>query len=209
MLRAAGSSLFALLLLLAQGCNQDVNVDPRPGKDAGTVVVVVPPDAGPLAGPDAGPVEPQVPTFVVDAPLSDGEMGLQAANPLTADGAARIDVVLGRHDNVYGIAGGLTYDPAALEFVRVEGAGWLEGADGLVVAKAGPSGKLVFAVTRKGVVAGEKVDAPRAVGTLVFKVLKSGASALAFLPERSTVRSDGLDYSSKSPAFRGGTLSIP
>ncbi|MGC4121828.1 MAG: cohesin domain-containing protein [Myxococcales bacterium] len=204
--RLAASCLLLSLLALS-GCNQDVNVEPKPGKDAGTVVI--PPDASLPAGPDAGPVEPPVPTFTADAPLADGEMGLQASKPLVIDGEARIEVMLGRHENVYGIAGGLTFDSSVLEFVRVESAGWLEGADGLVVSKASSPGKLLFAVTRKGAVAGEKIDAPRSVGTLVFKVLKSGKSAVQFLPERSTVRSEGLDYASKSPAFRGGTLSIP
>ncbi len=214
MRRAFGS----LALLLVLGCNQAVTADPKPGPDAGPGAAV-PSDAGPVVvagpdasapGPDAGPVEPPVPTFTADAPLADGEMGLQAANPLIVDGEARIEVVLGRHEaNVYGIAGGLTYDPAALEFVRVESAGWLEGADGLAVAKVGAAGRLVFAVTRKGIAAGAKVDAPRAVGTLVFKVLKSGESALRFLPERSTVRGESLEYASQSPAFHGGTLSIP
>lgn len=201
--RLAGLLLLVLPLL---ACPED-NRDP-PGLDAGTLVVV-PPDAATPPGPDAGPVEPTVPAFTPDAVLADGEMGLAAATPLVKDGEARIEVVLGRHENVYGLAGALTFDATRLEFVRVESAGWLEGADGLVVAKAGASGKLLFAVTRKGAVAGEKVDAPRTVGTLVFKVLGSGASALEFLPERSTVRREGLEYASQSPAFRGGTLVIP
>jgi len=204
----AGGPILLLALSLTAGCSQDVTLPPDAGAPAGldAAAALPGPDAATPPGPDAGLA---VPTFTADAPIADGEMGLQPASALIVGDEARLEVVLGRHENVYGIAGALTYDASALQFERVESAGWLEGAEGLAVAKALPPGRLLFAVTRQGASAGAKIDEARTVGTLVFKVLRPGETRIAFLPERSTVRSDRLDYASDHPAFRGGTLVIP
>ncbi len=170
---------------------------PLPGPDAAAVVE---------AGPDASAPAP-VAAFTPDQSLGDGEVGLRAAAALTTGDLVRLEVVLGRFENVYGLAAVLGFDPQLLQFERFESAGWLEG-EGVVVAKVA-SDRLALVVTRKGAVPGERVAEPRAVGTLVFKRLEPGTSSLSFVRERSTIRTDTLELASKALAFRGGTLVMP
>lgn len=175
---------------------------PLPGADAGA-------DAGAVAeaGPDASAPAP-VAAFTPEQALADGEVGLRGGTSLLTGDLVRLEVVLGRFENVYGLAAVLGFEPQSLKFERFESGGWLEGEAGVVVAKVAGD-RLSLVVTRKGAVPGERIAEPRAVGALVFKRLLPGTSSLSFVRERSTVRTDTLELASKALAFRGGSLVMP
>jgi hypothetical protein len=120
-----------------------------------------------------------------------------------------LEVVLGPHGNVYGVAGALTYDPTALELVSFSSTRRLEGTSGLSTGKANPPGRLLFVVTKKGRAAGTEVTQPLPVATLKLRPLRSGKSALAFVPTLSGVRDPDLEPAAPVASYRGGELTIP
>ena len=136
-----------------------------------------------------------------------GMIWLRLADSDPAAGTFSLEVVGDGLTSVYGVAGRLLFDTGVCVLESAAPGGALEGGAAVVMAAgAGNDAGGVFGVSRSGdSSAGADLAAGEVVGTLSFRVVQPGSTAILFKESRSRAMSQALEKVEVAD-WLGGTL---